>query len=72
MGLNLEQDIEALFEVKMREFCTWCSKHYALTKAEMMKDNVLDAKPAGYREGWNDALHTLEGALETWIEDQAS
>lgn len=67
--VNLEMEVAALFRAKMEEFCAWCAENWTVTAAEALRDNVFDAKPPGYRDGYNAACEGLSGALECWLEE---
>lgn len=70
--INLEHQVSELFRLKMEEFLAWCAVNWTVTPAQALQDNVFDAKPEGYREGYNAALENLSGALECWLEESSS
>ncbi len=70
--INLEYQVSELFRLKMEEFVRWCGENWTVTAEQAIKDNIFDAKPPGYREGYNAAVEGLPGALECWMEEEAS
>lgn len=68
--LNLEYQVRELFKQKMEEFVEWCGQNWTVTPAQAIADNIFDGKPPGYREGYNNAIEGLGGALECFLEEQ--
>jgi len=68
--INLEYQVAELFRLKIEEFADWCAENWTVTEIEAKADNIIDAKPAGYREGYNAAVEGLRGAVECFLEDR--
>ncbi|NLS03602.1 hypothetical protein HGP14_09550 [Rhizobium sp. P32RR-XVIII] len=68
--LNLEYQVRELFKAKMEEFIAWCGENWTVTPEQAIADNIFDSKPEGYREGYNNAIEGLSGALECFLEEQ--
>lgn len=67
--VNLEYQVRELFRLKMEELAHWAAENWTVTEAQVIKDNVFDAKPPGYREGYNAAIEGISGAIDCFLED---
>jgi hypothetical protein len=67
--VNLEYQVRELFRLKMEEFAHWCADNWTVTAEQAIRDNVFDAKPPGYREGYNAAVEGISGAIDCFLEE---
>ncbi|MGR9252690.1 hypothetical protein [Rhizobium leguminosarum] len=70
MTINLEYQVSELFRLKMEEFAAWCAENWTVTEFQAKADNIFDAKPAGFREGYNEAMQNLRGAVDCFLEER--
>lgn len=68
--INLEYQVAELFRLKMEEFADWCAENWTVTELQAKADNVFDGKPPGFREGYNDAMRQIRGAVDCFLEDR--
>ncbi|AID18366.1 putative PRK12775-containing protein [Rhizobium phage vB_RleM_PPF1] len=70
MTINLEYQVAELFRLKMEEFATWCAENWTVTELQAKADNIFDTKPTGFREGYNEAMQNIRGAVDCFLEDR--
>jgi hypothetical protein len=66
--VNLEVEVADLLRRKLEEFADWCGRHWILTEDQAAKDETFSAKPPAYREGHNDAVTSMRGAVDCFLE----
>lgn len=67
---RLEQAVAELVKHEIEQFAEWCAKEWTITPEVFSRENVIDTKPEGYREGYNTALEGLPLALEHYLESK--
>lgn len=70
MSHRLEQAVAELLKHEIEQFAVWCAKEWTITAEVFDRENVVDMKPEGYRDGYNTALEGLPLALENYLESK--
>jgi hypothetical protein len=70
MSHRLEQAVAELVKHEIEQFAAWCAKEWTITAEVFDRENVVDMKPEGYRDGYNTALEGLPLALEHYLESK--
>ena len=67
--LDIEAEVRALFEAKLREFATFCREQWQMGEKERAEMGLewSEEYTAGYNAGITDGV---DGALDHWLRDE--
>jgi len=68
--LDLESEIHALFETKLREFAAFCRENWQMTDKDIAELVMPVEHPQAWLQGYNAAITDgISGALDFWLDE---
>lgn len=71
LHLDIEAEVRALFEAKLREFAAFCAQNWTMTTAEAETLTTPVASPEHWATGYTAAMTSgVTDALEFWLAEE--